>query len=181
MKVLVIGATGGTGRQAVRKLLERGHDVTAWARRPSAVANDAKSDRLRVVMGEAQDAGSVDRAVVGQDAVLVAIGPRSFKKDDVHEALMSTLIAAMKRHGVRRIVNLSAWGLNNDEAVTSSIFFKYFFRPVFLRHIWADKQRAEALLTASGLDYVNVEPDGWCERPGEGGLRLARTEHSGRG
>jgi uncharacterized protein YbjT (DUF2867 family) len=37
MKVLVIGATGGTGRHAVRKLLERGREVTAWARRPSSV------------------------------------------------------------------------------------------------------------------------------------------------
>ena len=69
----------------------------------------------------------------------MAIGPRSFKKDDLHEALMRNLIAAMKKHGVRRIVNLSAWGVNNKQAVMSSFFFEYFFRPVFLRHIWADK------------------------------------------
>ena len=74
MNVLVIGATGGTGQHAVRKLLQRGHSVTAWARRPTAVANDGKTARLRVVTGEARDAGSIDRAVAGQDAVLVASG-----------------------------------------------------------------------------------------------------------
>ncbi len=156
MKVLVIGATGGTGRHAVRLLLERGHEVTVWVRTPSAVGTS--SDRLRVLPGEARDAASIDRAVDGQDAVLVAFGARSLKKDDVQEVFMRHLLAAMEKHGVRRVVNLSAWGLNNDRAVTSSRFFTYFFRPVVLRHIWADKERSEALLTASGLDYVNVQP-----------------------
>ena len=173
MKVLVIGATGGTGRHAVRKLLERGHEVTAWARRPSALAEDVPSDRLRVVTGEARDAGSLDRAVAGQDAVLVAFGPRSLRKDDVQEALYRNLIAAMKTHGVRRIVNLSAWGLNNDGAVTSSLFFKYVIAPVFLRHVFADKRCAEALLTASGLDYVNVQPGRLLDAPARGGVRAS--------
>jgi uncharacterized protein YbjT (DUF2867 family) len=170
MKVLVIGATGGTGRHAVRKLLDRGHEVTAWARRPSAVAAPGADDRLRVVNGEARDAGSIDRAVAGQDTILVAFGARSLRKDDVQEALMRNLIAAMMHHGVRRLVNLSAWGLNNDQAVTSSLFFEYFFRPIFLRHIWADKQRAEALLAASGLDYVNVQPGRLLDAPPQGGV-----------
>ena len=171
MKVLVIGATGGTGRHAVRWLLERGHDVTAWARSPASLTE--KSDRLRILAGEARDAESIDRAVAGQDAVLVAFGPRSLKKDDVQEVLMRHVLAAMKRHGVRRVVNLSAWGVNNDLAVTSSLFFKYFFRPVFLRHVWIDKERAEAMLAASGLDYVNVQPGRLLDTPAQGGVKAS--------
>jgi uncharacterized protein YbjT (DUF2867 family) len=171
MKVLVIGATGGTGRHALRFLLERGHEVTAWVRNPSAV--DATSDRLRVLIGEARNAASLDRAVDGQDAVLVAFGARSLKKDDVQEVFMRHLLAAMKQHGVRQLVNLSAWGLNNDRAVTSSLFFKYFFRPVVLRHVWADKERAEALLTASDLVYINVQPGRLLDSPARGGVRAS--------
>lgn len=173
MKVLVIGATGGTGRHAVRMLLARGHDVTAWARRPSAVVVHGHSDRLHVAAGEARDAASLDRAMAGQDAVLVAFGPRSLRKDDVQEVLMRNVIAAMKNHGVRRLVNLSAWGSNNDKAVISSRFFHYFFRPVFLRHIWADKERAEALLFASGLDFVNVQPGRLLDEPARGGVKAS--------
>jgi hypothetical protein len=120
-------------------------EITAWARRPSAVAADGQDDRLRRVTGEARDAGSIGRAVAGQDAVLVAFGPRSLRKDDVQEALMGNLIAAMKRRGVRQMVNLSAWGLNNARAVRSSRLFEYVIRPLFLRHVWADKRRAETL------------------------------------
>ena len=48
--------------------------------------------------------------MAGQNAVLVAFGPRSLKKDDVQEVLMRNLIAAMTKHAVKRVVNLSAWG-----------------------------------------------------------------------
>ena len=107
MKVLVIGATGRTGRHAVTQLLAGGHEITAFARDPSAVTR--ANDHLHVVEGDARDAESIDRAVQGQDAVLVAFGPRSLKKDDVQEVLMRNLIAAMTKHHVTRLVNLSAW------------------------------------------------------------------------
>jgi uncharacterized protein YbjT (DUF2867 family) len=169
--VLVIGATGGTGRHALRKLLERGHEVTAWARTPAAVTE--QNDRLRVVPGEARDAGSIERAIAGQNAVLVAFGARSLKKDDVQEVMYRHLVAALKHHGVKRVVNLSAWGLNNERAVTSSLFFKYFFRPVFLRHVLADKERAELMLTSSDLDYVNVQPGRLLDSPARGSVRAS--------
>ena len=171
MKVLVIGATGGTGRHLVRKLLERGHAVTALVRSPAAVTET--SDRLNLIVGDARDPTAIDRAVVGQEAVVVAFAPRSLRKGDLQEVMMRNLIAAMKRHGVRRIVNLSAWGLNNDKAVPASPIFTYFIRPVFLRHVWADKQRSESLLTSSGLDYVNVQPGRLLDLPARGGLRAS--------
>jgi uncharacterized protein YbjT (DUF2867 family) len=171
MKVLVIGATGATGRHLVRKLLERGHEVTALVRSPAP--DIAQRERLRLIVGDARDAAAVDRAVEGQEAVVVAFAPRSFKKDDLQEVMMRNLIAAMKRHGVKRVVNLSAWGLNNDQAVPSSPIFRYFVRPVFLRHVWPDKQRSERLLAASGLDYVNVQPGRLLDLAARGGVRAS--------
>src|ERR1041385_2565247 len=98
MKVVVIGATGQTGRHAVTQLLARGHEVTAFVRNPSAVTE--RSDRLSVVQGDARDLESIDRAIHGHDAVLVAFGPRTLKKNDVQEVLMRNLIAAMTKHGI---------------------------------------------------------------------------------
>jgi hypothetical protein len=105
--------------------------------------------------------------------VLVAFRPRSPRKDDVPEALYRNLIAAIKTHSVRRFVNLSAWGLNNDGAITSSLSFKYVIRPVFLRHAGADKRRADALLTASGLDFVNVLSGRLIDASAQRGVRAS--------
>ena len=72
MKIAVFGATRGTGRAVVEQALARGHEVTAFARNPAAVA--ASHARLRVVQGDAFDAAAVARAVQGQDAVVSSLG-----------------------------------------------------------------------------------------------------------
>ena len=53
MKVLVIGATGLTGTHLVKKLLDRGDEVTALVRNPSSY--ELKHDHLHVARGEARD------------------------------------------------------------------------------------------------------------------------------
>src|SRR6476660_8738284 len=103
MKVLLIGATGNTGRIVTMRLLEQGHQVTAFARRPSAV--EQPRERLRVVEGDVRDSTSLDCAVAGQDAVIATFGPRTLGKTDVQEVFMRHLVAAMQHRSVRRLVN----------------------------------------------------------------------------
>ncbi len=74
MKVLIFGATGGTGRALVQQALEHGHDVTAFARDPAKVRT--KHQNLRIVQGDVTNSGSVEAAIQGQDAVLSALGIR---------------------------------------------------------------------------------------------------------
>ena len=171
MKVLVIGATGQTGRHAVSQLLARGHEVTAFARTPSAV--NERSERLHVVQGDARDLESIDRAMAGQNAVLVAFGPRSLKKDDVQEVLMRNLIAAMTKHAVKRVVNLSAWGSGGGMVPPRDFMVRYFLLPVVLRHLLADKRRGEAYLFKSDLAYTNLCPGHLKNSPARGGVRAS--------
>jgi uncharacterized protein YbjT (DUF2867 family) len=126
-----------------------------------------------VAQGDARNPESIDRAVAGQDAVLVAFGPRSLKKDDVQEVLMRNLIAAMTKHGVTRLVNLSAWGSGGAAVPPANPIARYFFLPILLRHLLADKGRGEAYLFASSLDYVNVCPALLKNGPARGGVKAS--------
>jgi hypothetical protein len=72
VKLLIFGATGGTGRALVEQALEQGHVVTAFARDPAKVRTTHKN--LHVVKGDVSNYGSVDAAINGQDAVLSALG-----------------------------------------------------------------------------------------------------------
>ena len=74
MKLLVFGATGGTGKQLVRQALQQGHVVTAFARDPSKIRETQAN--LRVVRGDILQPDSVEIAVARQDAVLSALGTR---------------------------------------------------------------------------------------------------------
>jgi uncharacterized protein YbjT (DUF2867 family) len=155
MKVLVIGATGATGRIAVRLLLEAGHHVTAVVRDPTAVA--LEHERLSVLQGDARDAASLERAARGQDAVLSAFGPRGLGKSDVQEVFMKNLVRTMRETGVKRLVNLSAWGASQTNWATFPFYGKLFVKTA-LRHVFEDKRRGEVALMASELAFVNVCP-----------------------
>ena len=75
MNILVIGATGRTGREIVAQALGQGHVVTAFARNPTVF--NGQDDHLRVVQGNVLDYTSVESAVRGHDAVLSARSPHA--------------------------------------------------------------------------------------------------------
>jgi putative NADH-flavin reductase len=74
MKLLVIGASGGTGSRLVQQALQQGHLVTAFAREPAKIRSTHAN--LRVVRGDVLQPDTIDEALAGQDAVLSALGTR---------------------------------------------------------------------------------------------------------
>ncbi len=170
MKVLVIGATGGTGRHVVAHLLADGHSVRAFARNPAAVTT--RHERLEVVAGDALDQAALERALQGQDAVISTFGPRSLKKTDVQERYMRALVAAMAKAGVKRLVNLSAMGAG-DSAAGAPFFMRRILRPLVLGRVFADKERGEEVLFGSPIEYVNVRPGMLVDKPARGGVKAS--------
>ena len=71
LNVLVVGATGGTGRAVTDKLLNDGHKVTALSRSADGLAN---SSRFIAVRGNVMDSSDLERAMRGQDVVVVTLG-----------------------------------------------------------------------------------------------------------
>ena len=155
-KLLVLGATGGTGLEVVRQAVEAGHEVTAYVRNPAKLT--MKSDRLRVQAGGAID--SVDglgAAMRGQDAVISALGRgNSLKSDDLFAHAMPAILRAMESERVRRLVFCSAFGVGEtwrDTPLLPRILIR-----VLLRDLYADKEIADALLRRCALDWTIVYP-----------------------
>ncbi len=181
MHVLLIGATGRTGGEILPRLLAAGHTVTALVRRPEAITTT--HEHLVVMPGGVRDPALVDHAVQGQDAVICAFGPHALGKDDIQEVLMRNLVAAMTKRGVKRLVNLSAWGAQDTQKPISPL--QVMLQGVLLRNIFADKNRGETALFASALDYVNVCPGRLLNTPARGGVQASaegtgKTQHDPR-
>ncbi|HSY21185.1 MAG TPA: NAD(P)H-binding protein [Polyangiaceae bacterium] len=159
MKILVLGASQGTGALAVRVAIERGHDVTAFSRNPDklALANANLAKRA----GNFHDRDSVDQAVRGHDAIIVTASATSFRafKDKPHYFSEGTAytIDAMKAHGVRRLVVLSALG-SGDSRRIMGIFFDKIVVSFLLKAPFADHDRQEQMVRESGLDWVIARP-----------------------
>jgi putative NADH-flavin reductase len=168
-KVLIVGATGGTGRSLVEQALTAGHSVTAFVRNPEKVGRH--HERLRVVAGDAASgAPSLSQAMRGQDAVISALGRgQSFKADSLIQRSVPHLLAAMQEHGVRRLVFTSALGVT--ETVQQIPLMMLVFARLLLRDIYADKAAGEALIRRSGLEWTIVHPAGLTNGPLTGTYR----------
>jgi len=107
MKLTILGANGRIGRHVLEQALAAGHEVAVLVRDPARLGVDPR--RVRIVAGTIPDGDALERAITGADAVISAIGPDANNPDQVVRLRsgMRHTIAAMRRHGVRRIVNLS--------------------------------------------------------------------------
>jgi len=156
MRVLIIGATGGTGKELVAQALERGHQVTAFVRKPSKL--NIQHERLTVHQGNVLDDSSVEATVKGQDAVLSALGhKRLFYPTRILSAGTKNLVNAMTRHGVRRFICETSLGVGNSYG-RLGLYYTLFVIPVILQFYWWDKHRQERIIRDSSLDWVIVRP-----------------------
>jgi putative NADH-flavin reductase len=155
MKLLVFGATGGSGQALVAQALEQGHEVTAFARNPAAIPT--KHDRLKIAQGDILDSSSVEAAVQGQEAVLSALGTRSLKKNTIISDGTKNILTAMERQGVRRFICQTAMGLGETRGQLGW-FFTYLIVPLIIRHPFRDKEVQERYIKESSLDWVIVRP-----------------------
>ncbi len=154
MNVAIIGATGMTGRFVLEEALARGHKVTALVRDPSKV--DTQHDNLTTVTGDVLDAETVEKAIIGQDAVLSVLGagmrPTTLRTDGNR-----TIVAAMQRQGVRRLISMSIFGLG-DSAKKLPLYWKLLVKPLVLRFAYRDHAGQEDVVSSSGLDWTLTRP-----------------------
>ena len=156
MRVLVIGATGGTGRELVLQALEQGHTVTAFVRNPQRMP--IRHEQLILIEGNILDEDSVNRAVQGQDAVLCALGHKRWL---IPTRILSlgtrNLVDAMKKHGVGRLVCETSLGVG-DSIGKLGLYYTLFVIPFIVFFYFLDKGRQERIIRQSGLDWIIVRP-----------------------
>src|ERR1700676_773733 len=155
-RVLIVGASGGTGRQLVAQALERGHAVTALVRDPSALR--VEHPRLQVMRGDVLDYPSVEAAMQAQEVVICAIGhKRFFQPTRILSEGTRNILRAMETHGVRRLVCETTLGIG-DSAGRMGLWYTFFVIPFILPFYFWDKTRQERLIAASRVTWVIVRP-----------------------
>ncbi|MBV8870239.1 MAG: NAD(P)H-binding protein [Acetobacteraceae bacterium] len=157
MRVLVIGASRGTGRVVVRAALAAGHHVRAFARSAGSLAiDDAGLEERR---GDALRQGDVASALDGVDAVVQALGvrgPELFRPVSLFSAATRALVPEMERLGVRRLVAVTGFGAGDSGQAVGPLE-RVPFR-LLLGRAYDDKSAQERLIRDSALDWTIVRP-----------------------
>jgi putative NADH-flavin reductase len=187
MKIIVFGASGGTGRELLRQGMTLGHEVTAFVRNPARMAGAG----VRVVVGDARDARAVSEAIAGQDAVLSALGARSLRDSTLLPEAMARILAAMERNGVTRLIVLGgagAWSGSAGKVTGVGKAIVGLLRLTLLRNAFAAQRAQQELIFRSETEWTIVQPPFLVDQSGRGvyrvdgeslpprGMRIARAD-----
>jgi putative NADH-flavin reductase len=173
MKLIVLGATGGTGLQIVRQAVERGHDVTALVRSPERL--HGFKDRINARQGDVLNPAELESAIQGHDAVLSAFGPRvPISKADANllQRFAVALTTAMPRASVKRAVVESVAFLFKNSIMPPA----YLLGRLLFSQVVADTSAMERMFAESELDWTMVRPPELTDKAFTGKYRV-REEH----
>jgi putative NADH-flavin reductase len=168
VKLLILGATGATGRHVVDVALRSGDEVTALVRNPAALGDLA--GRVTVLTGDATSRADVSAALAGQDALVSALGRgKSLVAGGFFTRASAAALGAAGETGVSRLVWLSSFGVGHTfpwSSPTQKLMYA-----TLLRSLYANKETADDEIRSSGLDWTLVYPTRLTNGPARGGYR----------
>lgn len=165
MRILIFGATGGTGRFLVKQGLEKGYTITAFVRDLNGLK--IKHKNLSIIQGNVLNAEDVENAVKGQNVVISVLGNKAssalWKPNTIISDGVRNIISGMKKYKVKRLLFVASFGVNEEIFLPEKIVIK-----TVLKSIFADIPKQEQLIKKSGLDWTLVHPARLVDTPGTG-------------
>lgn len=170
MNIAVFGGTGRTGRHVVEQALAAGHSITALARTPAKLP---KHERLVVIGGDVQDPSAVEKTVAGSEAVISVLGPTSNEPTFEVSKGMRHILAAMQKHGVRRLIISAGAGVGdpNDTPKLSNNAINLLLK-LLARNVYEDMKGAVDVVRASEHDWTIVRVPRLIDGPKTGLIKV---------
>jgi putative NADH-flavin reductase len=167
----IFGATGRAGQHLVQQALDSGYNVRVLARNPGKLA--AQSDRLVTVRGSLSETACIDEVITGTDVVLSVLGPTNNEPTFEISKGTASIISAMKKHGVKRLI-ISAGAGVGDPGDAPKLFNKLInvALKATARNVYEDMLKTVELVRASGLEWTVVRVPRLTDSPPTGTIRV---------
>jgi len=175
MRLFVLGASGGVGSSLLEQATARGHSLTAQTRDARKLAS---TNAIHVVAGSPTDEAFLQRNLGGHDAVVLCIGVDTIGQTTVFSDATKALVAAMEATGVKRLVAVTGIGAGDSKG-HGGWFYNHVVYPLFTRNRYADKDRQEAIIERTNLDWTIVRPAPYSARAAAGPLQVFTRIPSG--
>lgn len=173
MKLIIFGATGGTGKCLVEQALASGNEVTAVVRDPGRMP--VRHERLRVVRADVFRSGDIEPSMAGADAALSALGPSTYRAETtVCSLATASILDAMRASGVGRFACVSAAPVG-PVGDGDSVLYRYAARPLLravFKGLYDDLAVMEGEVRKSGTEWTIFRPPRLTDGPRTGSYRM---------
>tara|TARA_B100000963_G_scaffold185923_1_gene161614 strand:+ start:1219 stop:1884 length:666 start_codon:yes stop_codon:yes gene_type:complete len=165
MRILIIGATGRTGKLVLRIALEQGYKVNCLARFTNRIK---KREGLKIFEGNPTNEIDLKKAIFECDYVISVINisrksefpwarlrsPKTFISD-----VMTLVVKIAGDMNIKRISTCSAWGVSETKKDIPK-WFNWFINNSNIGIAYEDHERQEKIISESNLNWTIVRPVG---------------------
>lgn len=176
-KMIVFGATGGTGKELVKQALHQGYNVIAIVREPSAFT--MAHPLLTLIKGDVLTFPYFEEHLANVDVVISCLGTgKDLKETRVYSQGIQNILSAMENKGVGRLLCISAIALDTNKNMGFLIrFITTAILQKILKHVYSDMRMMEDLVEKSTIDWTIFRPPMLKDKPLSGIYRIAIGTH----
>ena len=154
-RIIIFGATGGTGQELLKQALENGNRVSVFVRTPQKLK--IKHSNLEIIQGDVLKYNEVLNTMENQEVVFCNLGMPASDKSTLRKDGTYNIVEAMKETGVKRLICQTSLGFGDSKAVLPW-HMKYIIVPFILKNAFKDHELQEAVIEKSKLDWTIVRP-----------------------
>ena len=174
MNITIFGATGMVGKLIVRYGIALGHMVTAFGRNvDNLIDEDLRNDNLVAIKGSVFNELDVHNAIANADMVISVLGGSVNGEDKTRSLGLKTIVHAMEKSGLKRIVALGGLGVLNDGNGKYLLDGKDY--PEEFKKVGNEHLQAYLTLKESNLDWTFVCPPTIKENEATGNFMVSAT------
>lgn len=185
MKVFLLGATGSTGYEILKRLVRDGHEVKALVRNPAKLniteVKGQQAGQIEMIEGGVFDPDNLITHMNGCDAVVSALGTGTNNSyTEVYSVGGRNVLSAMRANGIKRLITVTSGLIDMSDPSTDNFFLNRIIRPNFNK-VYYDQTRWETILDdTKDIDWTCVRPPYLTNKPFTGNYRI-NLNHSPKG
>ncbi|PHN02364.1 NAD(P)-dependent oxidoreductase [Flavilitoribacter nigricans] len=163
MKVFLLGATGSTGYEVLKQLVQDGYAVKALVRDPTSLSlselEQSQNGQIEVIQGGIFEPEKLKAHLEGCDVVISALGTgRDNRYTEVYSEGGRNILAAMRANGIKRLITVTSGLIDMSDPGTDNFFLNRIIRPNFNK-VYYDQTRWETILDdTNDIDWTCVRP-----------------------
>jgi len=176
MNIFLLGATGSTGLEILKGLIQDQHMVKVLVREPGKLTKSGiqlPEGRVEVIKGEVFDYESLKGHIEGCDIVISALGTgTSNSYTEIYSRGGRNILAAMRSSGVKRLITITSGLIDMSDPSTDNFFLNRIIRPNFNK-VYSDQTRWETILDdTDDIDWICVRPTYLTNKSPKGEYRV---------
>ncbi len=166
MKILILGATGRTGKLILEKALANGFEVNILVRHPEKIT--LKSEKLTIFEGLSTNLDDLKVAIKDCKSVISALNisrntdfPWSALRTpkDFLASTIQNIIDLSENQKLEKIIVISAWGVAETKK-DIPFWFRFLIEISNIKFGYLGHEQSELLLQNSNLNWTTVRPVG---------------------